>query len=321
MSNFLIGVDIGGTKCAVVLGNDKPEILKRISFPTRTNAGPEQALEKILEAVDGFIKAAGSPGVSAVGISCGGPLDSRNGIILSPPNLPGWDGVPVGDILRSRFGLPVILQNDANACALAEWRWGAGKGARNMIFLTFGTGLGAGLILDGKLYSGTNDMAGEVGHVRLESDGPPGYGKKGSFEGFCSGGGIARLAETVLKEWRGNKSDIVDLFAAGTAVTAKDVCTAASDGDPAALEILKISGSHLGIGLSLLIDILNPEKIVIGSVYSRCREHLEPFAMEMIKNEALAYSAGVCSVVPSALGDELGDYASLSVAMEAVSSK
>lgn len=120
-----------------------------------------------------------------VGISCGGPLNSTAGIIEGPPNLPGWNNVKIADILTSHYGVFASLQNDANACAVAEWKFGAGKGAQNMIFLTFGTGLGAGLILNGRLYSGTNDNAGEIGHIRLEEFGPSGYGKSGSFEGFA----------------------------------------------------------------------------------------------------------------------------------------
>ena len=133
-----------------------------------------------------------------IGISCGGPLDSKKGIIFSPPNLPGWDNVPITRILSDEFGVETALQNDANACALAEWLMGAERGHSNMIFLTFGTGMGAGLILNGRLYSGTNDLGGEVGHIRLAKTGPVGFGKAGSFEGFCSGGGIAQLAKSIV---------------------------------------------------------------------------------------------------------------------------
>ena len=168
-----IGIDIGGTKCAVVKG-DLNGITDKISFATE---GCEGTLARIFDAVESLLPA------TAIGISCGGPLDDRRGVILSPPNLPGWDEVYITDMLRDRFSIPAYLCNDANACALAEWKFGAGRGSRNMIFLTFGTGLGAGLILDGRLYSGTSGMAGEVGHVRLDDDGPVGFGKRGSFEG------------------------------------------------------------------------------------------------------------------------------------------
>ena len=136
-------------------------------------------------------KAIGESPVS-IGVSCGSPMDSARGIIQEPPNLPGWKDVHITEELTARTGLPAFLCNDANACALAEWRFGAGRGTQNMIFCTFGTGFGAGLILDGKLYAGTNDNAGEIGHVRLDTEGPMGYYKIGSVEGFCSGGGIAK---------------------------------------------------------------------------------------------------------------------------------
>ena len=127
-------------------------------------------------------------------------MDSARGIIREPPNLPGWVDVPITDMLTARLGLPAALCNDANACALAEWRFGAGKGTRNMVFLTFGTGMGAGLILDGRLYAGTCDAAGEIGHMRLAPDGPVGFFKAGSFEGFCSGGGLAKMGQRLALE-------------------------------------------------------------------------------------------------------------------------
>lgn len=321
MSDLIIGIDIGGTKCAVVLGNTVPEILDRTEFPTDTDSGPCQAIKKIETALGNFLNQTESKGVAAIGISCGGPLDSKKGVILSPPNLPGWDNIPIVSILEKKFGIPVSLQNDANACALAEWKWGAGMGTSNMIFLTFGTGLGAGLILGGRLYSGTNDMAGEVGHVRLEKDGPVGYGKSGSFEGFCSGGGIALLAKEKLQICNNKSSAFFIKFSGDNLVTARDVCEFASKGDTIALDILKESGQRLGLGLSMLIDILNPERIVIGSVFARCREHLEPSAHAVIQKEALEAARNVCSVVPAALGESIGDYASLGVALYLLSLK
>src|SRR5579859_1914906 len=194
---FILGLDIGGTKCAVVLGDEKIRIYDRISFLTQPQEGLKPTLKRLFGAVNEILERNGlSPrAIRKAGISCGGPLDSRKGLILLPPHLPGWDKVPLVRLLRQKLGCPIRLENDANACALAEWKFGAGRGCRNIVFLTFGTGLGAGLILDGRLYNGTNDMAGEAGHIRLAADGPVGYGKKGSFEVFCSGAGIAQLAK------------------------------------------------------------------------------------------------------------------------------
>ncbi len=302
------GIDIGGTKCAVCIGDEKgPQ--KKITFESTT----------MPETLDRIIKAVEELGIGdAIGISCGGPLDSKRGIIMSPPNLPDWVDVPIVKILEDKFGVPVGIQNDANACALAEWRMGAGQACNNMIFLTFGTGLGAGLILDGKLYTGTNDMAGEVGHIRLRDDGPTGFGKKGSFEGFCSGGGIAQLGKTFAKD--ALEKGISPLYCPDLThidkVSAKTVAEAAKQGDETAIGVYKHCGEMLGRGLSVLIDILNPERIVIGSVFQRSGDLLRGEMERVIKEEALSYSAEVCKVVPAQFGDEIGDFAALAVAKE-----
>lgn len=316
----LIGVDIGGTKCAVVLGTDEPRVLDRVSFPTEVELGPERAVERIVATTrlvrDRGLRGPGGP--MAVGISCGGPLDSERGLILSPPNLPGWDRVEIVSILAREIGLPVLLRNDADASALAEWRWGAGRGCRTMVFLTFGTGMGAGLILDGRLYSGSSGLAGEVGHVRLADDGPMGYGKRGSFEGFCSGGGIA-LAAREQAARRIARGEAV-AFARGEAdverISARDVVEAALRGDPVGAEVIDASAAYLGRGVAMLIDILNPERIVIGSIFARAEHLFRPRMEELIRAEALGPSRMRCEVVAAALGEEIGDYASLSVALE-----
>ncbi len=197
---YIIGIDIGGTKCAVLLGTQqggigsRPVLRKKVLFETRKMEGPKEAIQMFIRTIREMEEeySVERKDILGIGISCGGPLDRKSGLILNPPNLPGWVNVPVCRMLGREFGIPVTLENDANACALAEWKYGAGRGYSNVIFLTFGTGLGAGLILDGKLYHGTNDMAGEVGHIRLTECGPVGFGKMGSFEGYCSGGGISQ---------------------------------------------------------------------------------------------------------------------------------
>lgn len=314
---LLAGVDIGGTKCAVTLG--LPEsggivIKDKLRFPTTDVEGTirdiKSALREVLER-----NGLGSEGISAIGISCGGPLDSRTGVIMSPPNLPGWDNIPIVRILSEEFGVPAAVHNDANACALAEWLFGAGKGTRNMVFMTFGTGLGAGLILDGKLYTGTNDNAGELGHIRLERFGPVGYGKAGSFEGFCSGSGIEQLARSMVKE-RLQMGHSVPWCPDGNldGITAKAVADAMREGDPLAKRVYEISARQLGKGLSIVIDILNPEVIVIGSIYARNEDIFKPLMEEVLAQEALPLANKVCKVVPAALGESIGDYAALSIA-------
>ena len=303
-----LGIDIGGTKCAVILGDDEGNIIKKVRFET---TDVNSTLNRIIE------ESVKMGEVKAVGISCGGPLDSKKGIIMSPPNLPGWDDIHITEMLEEKLGVPVYLCNDANACALAEWKFGAGKGSNNMVFLTFGTGLGAGLILDGKLYAGTNDMAGEVGHMRLENHGPVGYGKSGSFEGFCSGGGIAQLGKTMALEKLQQGISVAYCKSINDleTVTAKTIAEAAEAGDETAINVYKVCGEKLGAGLSVIIDILNPEVIVIGSIFARSENLLADAMNKVIKKEALSLAAECCSVVPAKLSENIGDYAAIATAL------
>jgi glucokinase len=314
---LFIGVDIGGTKCAVVAGDSSFNILKKDTFPTNTDRGYAAILSEFIEKTHRILKELPEYKIQRIGISCGGPLDSKKGMVYSPPNLPGWDNVPVTEIFGREFGVEAALQNDANACALAEWMMGAGKGTSNMIFLTFGTGMGGGLILNGKLYSGTNDMGGEVGHIRLDKTGPVGYGKAGSFEGFCSGGGIAQLAKSVVSEKlrNGMAVSFCNSIAEIEKLDTKTVAVAAGKGDPVALDIIKTAAEYLGQGLAILIDILNPECIVIGSIYSRNEGLFKPVIDDILKKEALPLSLSVCTIKPALLGDSIGDYAALCVAI------
>ena len=310
----MIGFDIGGTKCAVCVGKEvegKLYIHDKRSIPTDHSISSYEMIERMCELAEEM-----TDDVDCIGICCGGPLDSKKGIIQSPPNLPRWDDVKIVEYLENKYDCKAYLQNDANACAVAEWKYGAGQGCKNMIFLTFGTGLGAGLILDGKLYAGTSDMAGECGHMRLSSFGPVGYGKAGSFEGFCSGGGIAQLGQMMAREslQMGKPvsycSDMKEL----ESISAKSIAECANMGHEDAKKVFEICGQKLGYGLSILIDILNPERIVLGSIFQRS-EHLLREAMEtVISKECLEAASAVCRVVPAQLQENIGDYAALAVA-------
>ncbi len=318
-SEYFIGIDIGGTKCAIVIGNIEFKIFKRVQFETKTERGYVEIIEEFFSNLDLFFQEFPKEQVKQIGISCGGPLDSEKGFIYSPPNLPGWDNVPIIKIFEEKYGIPTAIQNDANASALAEWLMGAGKGTRNMIFLTFGTGMGSGLILNGQLYAGTNDLGGEVGHIRLADDGPVGFGKAGSFEGFCSGGGIAQLANTVVTKRvaEGVNTDFCNLENTKD-MTAKKVAIAANNGDTVANEIIKISGEYLGKALAILIDTLNPQCIVIGSIYARNVQLFNPHINRMLEKEAIPAAVEVCEIKPALLGDSIGDYAALCVAINEV---
>ncbi len=293
MTRYVWGLDIGGTKSALCVGSETGEILFRQEIATARFPHWQALLHTLCHAV---------PPVYAhplaVGVSCGGPLDAQQGTILSPPNLPGWVDVPVTAYLRDRIGCPAYLQNDADACALAEWRYGAGRGAETMIFLTFGTGLGAGLILQGSLYRGACGMAGELGHIRMAPRGPVGYGKEGSWEGFCSGGGLQNLAKLRL----------------GQALSAKELVSRADAGDPGAQIVLRESAEILGRGLALLMDLLNPQRIILGSIYARATRWFADTALAVARQEALPYTFAACQVLPAQLGDRIGDVAAITVA-------
>lgn len=280
-----LGIDIGGTKCAVIRGKGTV-IEEKIRFDTGTF---KETLARLLETASQMMTA----DVQAAGVSCGSPLDSKQGVIQSPPNLPGWDNVPITSILEERLGVPAFLCNDANACSLAEWMYGAGQGTQSMIFLTFGTGMGAGLILDGRLYEGANGMAGEIGHVLLHPDGDHiGYYRKGAVEGYCSGGGIAQYGKG----------------------TAKELAEKAKSGDKEALALFETIGADLGRTLAILIDLFNPEAIVIGSIYARCEHLLAPAMQRQLKTDAIESSRQVCRVLPAVLGEAIGDVAALCIA-------
>lgn len=299
-----IGLDIGGTKCALSVPDDAGGVREVARFPT---ADPDATLARFFAEIEKL----GLPAAPLFGISCGGPLDAARGLILSPPNLPGWDRIAICDALTRRFGGRAWLMNDANACALAEWQAGAGRGARNLIFLTMGTGMGAGLILDGRLYEGSTGDAGEVGHLRLAPSGPVGFGKEGSFEGFCSGGGIARLARLRLSNWSG---ETTLRHVPAEQLTAADVALAAAQGDALALAVWHEVGTKLGEALALLVDVLNPDCIVIGSIYARCERLLVPAMQAALAREALGPSVAACRIVPAALGDQTGSHAAIAIA-------
>jgi len=319
----VIGIDIGGTKCAVAYGRVSNDgsiaIVDKAKFDT---AHVDETIDNLLKTTSVIMQkySLDSGNTSAIGISCGGPLDSKKGVIMSPPNLPGWDNIPIVEYFEKRFGVKTAVQNDANACALAEWKFGAAQGYNNVIFMTFGTGMGAGLILDGRLYAGTNDNAGEVGHIRLEKTGPVGYGKAGSFEGFCSGGGIAQLARVKVMEklQMGELVSFCNNLNELDCLTAKTVAEAAETGDLLAREIYQECAYYLGKALSIFIDVLNPEIIVLGSIYCRAQSLIEPTMQEVIDRETIVHTRRVCKIVPAGLGESIGDYAALSVAVNAL---
>ncbi len=321
MKEFYLGLDVGGTKCAVLLArvDHGIQLLDKIRFDTHAERGFEYTYDRLCSTMEEILAKNGLTfdRVNAIGVSCGGPLDSRSGVVLCPPNLPGWVNIPLRKMLTEKYGVPAFIQNDANACALVEWKLGAGRGSQNMIFLTMGTGMGGGVIAEVQLLRGHTDMGGEIGHLRLAEDGPVGFGKAGSFEGFTSGGGIGRQAVALTQKMiaAGNPPAWTRDGHGEDEITCKLMAEYAHAGDQDAIDFFHHIGRMLGKGLALLVDSFNPEKIVIGSVFVRCEDLLRPAMEAELKKEAIEFSLNGFSVVPAGTGEALGDLASIMVAL------
>jgi len=305
----IIGLDIGGTKLACVEGTASGRVICREEMPTHAREPFEQrfpALESMIQARLREARDAGRS-VAALSVSVGGPLRIGDGVLLDPPHLPGWHHVRLKDRLSAAFPtLPVFLEHDGNAGALAEYHFGVGRGRadlQHLIFLTCGTGIGAGFIINGRILHGATDTAGEVGHWRLAEDGPVGFGKRGSWEAFSSGRGLALLAaQRFPHRWP-----------AGTAIP--DLVDAILADQPEALAVASEAGRRLGQGLALLIDALNPQVIVLGSLAAVLGERLLEPARRVVAAEALPQAAAACEILPSAFGPRIGDVASLMAAL------
>jgi len=309
---MLFGLDIGGTKTGLLLGESSGMILRRVEIPTPAAEPFDLAITRIVAASHDLLIECRREGLGepqAVSVSVGGPLDIERGILYAPPHLAVWGEAPLKQRLVEALELPTYVEHDGNAGALAEFYFGAGRGARNMIFLTMGTGLGAGLILNGQIYHGASDMAGEVGHIRVAEDGPVEYGKAGSWEAFCSGAGLVKLAH-----WRQPGAWPADL-------TTRDLIQQALAGEPAALVIVAEAGRWFGRGLAMLVDLLNPDLIVVGTLGVVLGDLLLDPARAVLQEEALPRAAAACRVVPAQLGSRLGDMAALMAAIVALQEK
>lgn len=316
--SYYLTVDIGGTKTACAAGTAAAEILHRREHPTPVAQGPEKCLERVARELRVVLREmrGASPAPESIGVACGGPLDSRAGIIYSPPNLPGWDGVPVKAFLEERFGLPAFVENDANAGALAEHRFGAGRGKRNLIYLTLGTGIGGGIIIDGRLYRGTTDDAGEIGHTTILPDGPECLcGKRGCLEALVAGPAIQARAQRLAREHPGSLMN--GLVTRSGEITPAVALQAAKQRDWAACEVFRETGLYLGIGIANLIQVLNPEVIALGTIAVHARNLLLSPARRSARRHSWPRAWKAVRVVPSKLGERVGDLAALCCALNA----
>jgi glucokinase len=298
----VIGIDLGGTKIRSVVTHADGSILGEDVRPTEADDGPDAVVGRLVQSARAAVLASGLPheSIRAVGVTAPGPVDFDAGVLHQGPNLPGWHAVPLGRLLRDHLDRPVFVENDANAAAYGEWRYGAGAGLRHLIYVTISTGIGAGLILNGQLYRGADGTAGELGHMTIDVNGPPhNCGMVGCLEVLASGTAIARMAQEAV---RAGRSELLARLAAGAGeLTAAEVDTAADAGDPAACEILASAAQYLGVGLANYINIFNPEAIVVGGGVTRIGRQLLDPAFALAKSRAFRLPAERVKLVLAAL--------------------
>ncbi|MCL4499445.1 MAG: ROK family protein [Chloroflexi bacterium] len=303
---YVVAVDLGGTPFRVALTDLSGRMLDRTSELTQADAGLERVVGRISDAVLRIAAPVGLTSLLGVGVGAPGPLNPRTGILYTPPNLPGWRDVPLRRILEERFGVPVFVGNDANLGALGEHRFGAGRGVDDLVYVTVSTGIGGGVIEDGRLLLGANGLAAEVGHMVLVVDGPQcSCGNCGCLEALASGPSIAREAKERIAA--GAKTKITDLVQGHVdQINAEVVVEAARSGDPLAQEVMARAAKYLGIGMLNLVNLFNPKLIAIGGGVSNAEDLILEPIRRIVAQKAMPDFLRDLRIVRSQLGDDVG---------------
>lgn len=290
----VLAFDIGGTKVAAGVVSADGRAASFALEPTRAADGPAAVLPRLWALGRRVLAESGLEveTVGAVGIGCGGPLDAERGVLIAPPHLPGWRDVPVTALASEAFGVTAVLENDATAAAAAEHRYGAGIGTRHLVYLTISTGVGGGVVLDGRLYRGAMGNGGELGHITIDCEGRRchGCGRQGCLEAYVSGTSIAERAQ---------EAGLDGLDAAG-------VAAAARAGDPVAVQVWDETTTYLGCGLTSIVNLFEPELVVIGGGVSGAGEQLLGPAREQVRAQAMGPAREAARIVLSALGEQVG---------------
>jgi len=302
---LLLGLDIGGSKCTAVVGDISGRVVDRQQWPSDVQRGPEAMIGDLIGHAQTLIVK--YPGVSGVGVPVGGPMDAEAGIIQSPPNLPGWDEIPLKQIFQDKLHLPVTVEHDAVACALAEYHWGAARGQSRVAYLTCGSGFGVGLVFDALPYHGAAGKSIEIGHVRYRDDGPVAFGKQGSFEAFAAGNSLPRLAKWKFPDrWTDQPP------------TGQQLSKLVADGDEQARQVIDLNAQAVGDACALLGDLLMLDIITLGSLGRYLGDAWLGTVRQQFRDQVLPQVADTCRVEPAGLGDKLQDCSALVVAMQAV---
>ena len=314
---LVLALDVGGTKLAAGVVRGDGTVESFLSVPARRSEGPRAMIDRLVALGREAVDAAGVAWaeIPAIGIACGGPLDPETGVILSPPNLPGWDEVPLTRLVTDALDRPAVVDNDATAAAVAEWWYGAGRGAtvRDLVYLTISTGVGGGLILDGRPYRGAAGNAGELGHLTVEWQGRQcGCGRRGCLEAYASGTNIAARAVEALAA----APDEPSTLRGRDAVTARDVAEAASAGDAIARSVWDETTGMLASAVANILDVFNPELVVLGGGVTRAGRQLLDPVREIGLRLAMAPARGSGDVVLAGLGEDVGIVAAAALAFE-----
>lgn len=306
MKKYRIGVDIGGTNVKIALVDTNGAIIYSNTVPTRAEMGYEYTISNIKQAITDLMKEtkAEKDSIEGIGFGFPGQVDFQTGVVLNIPNIPGWNNVPVAQIMSDEFGISAKIDNDVRCAALGELNYGAGKGCQNLVCVTIGTGIGSGLIVNGKLVRGASNAAGEIGHIKMQLHGGPlcGCGDYGCFEAYASGPSIVAMAYDYIKG--GKSAKFREIGTEG--ITPYVVYEAAKLGDAVALRIYKAMGEIIGTGLASVVNLLNPEKIIIGGGVAEAGEILFAPLIKALKNRAMPIQGAAVEVVPAQLGNTAG---------------
>ena len=300
-----IGIDVGGTNVKIALVSDKGKIIYSNSIPTRAEMGYEYTINSMKDAIRDLLKETKmkAEDIEGMGFGFPGQIDCKKGIVRLAPNIPGWVNVPIASIMEKEFGITTRVDNDVRTAALGELNYGAGVGCENLVCITVGTGIGSGLVINGKLVRGADNAAGEIGHIKLNMQGGPlcGCGDRGCLEAYASGPSIVAMAEEYIKGGKSTKYREL----ANPDITPYIVAVAAKEGDPVAKQIFRIMGEYIGMGLTSVVNLLNPEKIIIGGGVADAGDILLDPIRETIAKRAMTIQKNV-QVVPAQLGNTAG---------------
>lgn len=319
----IIGVDIGGTKVSVCLGNSKGTIHASKRVATSTLGGPETGLPKLVELIGHLIRDENIElqDIRGIGLALPGPISTKTERILNPPNMPEWVDVPVVQYLREKLERPVFMDNDANAGALGEWEFGGAKHVNNLVYLTMSTGMGGGVIVDGKILQGATDTGGEIGHYILDPNGPKcPCGQTGCFEAFCGGANASHILQRKVKK---NKKSLILKESGGKIenIDMKCLLEAVKKSDSLALEFWEEYIERLAQGIGVLLQILNPDAIILGTIAFHNKELVMNPLREALPRYAWKAPLEHCRIEPSQLGSDLGKLGALAVAIHGLRNK